>query len=81
MTTRRVERVTQVQLGRNVTSLAAAKEKKGTVVLSVRLSVDDLAKLEAVSHITGNDSSTRERSLIEIHSHYNSPPKCHHHRA
>ena len=52
-------------LGEDVTSLAKSKAKHGTVVLSVRLSVDEVAELEAVSDATRKTLSQVVREALK----------------
>lgn len=52
------------ELGEDVTQAAAAKERKGSVVLSVRLSSHELAKLEQVAQASGKTISQIVREAV-----------------
>jgi predicted transcriptional regulator len=51
-------------LGPDVTPSAAARERRGTTVLSVRLAPDELAQLESVSRATGRTISQIVREAL-----------------
>ena len=53
MTTRDEE----YQLGRDVTHLAKANDKRGTAVISVRLGATDIARLEGIGRESGKTVS------------------------
>lgn len=57
-------RSTKFQLGSDVTDKAKAKSSKGTAVLSVRLTIDELAKLDAASKLAGKSISQVAREAI-----------------
>ncbi len=52
------------ELGEEVTSLAKSKMQKGTVVLSVRLPVDEFSALERVARFSGRIPSQIAREAI-----------------
>ncbi len=52
------------ELGEDVTALAAPRSKQATAVLSVRLSVEDLAMLEQLGTSTGKTISQIAREAI-----------------
>ncbi len=52
------------EAGEDVTKYAAAKDKRSTVVLSVRVSVDELRRLEVMSTRTGKKVSQLAREAI-----------------
>lgn len=51
-------------LGEDVTELAASKVRKGTAILSVRVSSDELTEIEAVGRVTGKSVSRLVREAI-----------------
>ena len=55
----------EFELGADVTGAAAAKVKKQTAVLSVRLTVDELSRLEAGSRMTGKAVSQLLREALK----------------
>jgi predicted DNA-binding protein len=57
-----------IELGREVTAQARAKEKKGTAVLSVRLSIEELKKLDAASRITGKSIAQLAREALSSYA-------------
>ena len=52
------------ELGRNITRLAAAGEKKETSVVSVRLTVSEIAKLEGIAQENGKTVSQVIRDAV-----------------
>ena len=62
-----------VVLGENVTQFAKAKSGKGTAVISVRLSTDDISRLETVGRASGKTVSQVVRDAIaayEVRNHH-----------
>ncbi len=55
---------TKFQLGADVTDKARAKTAKGTAVLSVRLTTDELEKLDAASKLAGKSISQVAREAL-----------------
>ena len=51
-------------LGDDVTARAGAETRRGTVVLSVRVSVDDMSRLEKDSHRVGKSLSELVRDAL-----------------
>jgi hypothetical protein len=54
----------EYELGDDVTTAAAARERRGSTVLSVRLAPDELAQLESLSHATGRTFSQIVREAL-----------------
>ncbi len=54
----------EVVLGQNVTEYARAKASKGTAVISVRLSTDDIARLETIGRASGKTVSQVVRDAL-----------------
>lgn len=57
-------------LGDDVTSSVAAKPRTGTVVLSVRVRVEELAAIEAASRATGKSLSQLVRDAVSTYLHF-----------
>jgi len=57
-------------LGEDVTSQAAAKARKGTMVLSVRLPIDEFAEIDAASREAGKIPSQIVRDAIREYLHH-----------
>jgi hypothetical protein len=62
MSTRREEE--EYVLGQDITDAASAKSRRGTAVLSVRLSVDELSEIDAISRATGRTASQVVREAL-----------------
>src|SRR5687768_10747650 len=60
----------EVVLGADVTERARAKSNKGTAVLSVRLTTQELAKVDAASRATGRSVAQITREALAGYSTY-----------
>jgi hypothetical protein len=56
------------KLGGNVTRTAKSHKRKDTVVLSVRISVEELARVEALAEATGRTVSQVAREAVSAYA-------------
>ncbi len=57
-------------LGNDVTSSVASRSRTGTVVLSVRVRIEEMAEIEATSRATGKSLSQLVRDAVSTYLHF-----------